>query len=130
MRLPLDTPVFLWAVTGSSNLKAAQRRVIQDADEVFVSAASIWEIAIKTRLGKLKADSRELATAIESCGFTELPVRALHAAAVDAIPLHHNDPFDHLLIAQAMSEPLRLMTADAVLARYTDLVLMIPKPLI
>ena len=125
MRLLLDTHVFLWAVSGSSNLRAAHRRVIQDADEVYVSAASIWEISIKTRLGKLKADSHELAAAIESSGFIELPVRAVHAAAVEALPLHHTDPFDHLLIAQAMSEPLRLMTADAVLARYTDLVFMI-----
>lgn len=125
MRILLDTHVFLWAVSGSSNLKAAQRRVIQDAEQVFVSAASIWEISIKTRLGKLKAESHELAAAIRGSGFTELPVRAVHAAAVEKITLHHNDPFDHLLIAQAMSEPLRLMTADALLAQYTDLVLLI-----
>jgi PIN domain nuclease of toxin-antitoxin system len=125
MRLLLDTHVFLWAVSGSSHLKATQRRVIQDADEVFVSAASIWEVAIKTRLGRLKADSHELAAAIMSSGFSELPVRAVHAAAVKTIALHHNDPFDHLLIAQAMTEPLRLMTADAMLARYTDLVFVI-----
>ena len=88
-----------------------------------MSAASIWEVAIKVRLGKLEADPYALAAAIEPSGFIELPVRAVHAAGVAALALHHHDPFDRLLLAQALAEPLRLLTADAVLSQYSDLVL-------
>lgn len=82
MRLLLDTHIFLWAVAGSPLLKPATRRLIEEADEVYVSAASIWEVAIKTRLGKLDADPHELAAAIAASGFIELPVSAMHAAGV------------------------------------------------
>ena len=82
MRLPLDTHSFLWAVAGSRLLKPAVRRLIESADEVYVSAASIWEVAIKARLGKIHADPRELTAAIKASGFVELPVSALHAAGV------------------------------------------------
>ncbi|MCX7212765.1 MAG: type II toxin-antitoxin system VapC family toxin [Burkholderiales bacterium] len=125
MRLLLDTHVFLWAVAGSRLLKPAARRLIEDADEVFVSAASIWEIAIKARLGKIKADPSELAAAINTSGFVELPVSTVHAAGVARLALHHNDPFDRLLISQALAEPLRLVTVDAVLTQYSDIVLLI-----
>lgn len=125
MRLLLDTHVFLWAVAGSPLLKPAARRIIESADQVHVSAASIWEVAIKARLGKIEADPCELVDAIEASGFVELPVRAAHAAGVAQLVLHHNDPFDRLLIAQAMAEPLKLLTADALLARYGDLVLLV-----
>lgn len=125
MRLLLDTHVFLWAVAASPLLKPAARRLIEAADEVYVSAASIWEAAIKARLGKLVADPHELAAAIEPSGFIELPVRASHAAGVGALQLHHNDPFDRLLLAQALAEPLRLVTSDAVLAQYSELVILV-----
>ena len=125
MRILLDTHIFLWAVAGSRLLKPAARRAIQSADQVYVSAASIWEVAVKTRLGKIKADPNELVAAIEASGFVELPVRAAHAAGVAGLALHHNDPFDRLLIAQAIAEPLRLLTADAALARYSDLVTLV-----
>jgi PIN domain nuclease of toxin-antitoxin system len=125
MRLLLDTHVFLWAVTGSRLLNADARRLIEAAEEVYVSAASIWEVAIKARLGKIEADPLELAAAIETSGFLELPVKAVHAAGVARLELHHNDPFDRLLIAQALAEPLKLVTADAVLAQYSDVVLVI-----
>ena len=111
--------------SGSTLLKAPARRLIESADEVYVSAASIWEIAIKARLGRIDADPHELAAAIEPSGFLELPVRAAHAAGVRQLALHHRDPFDHLLIAQALSEPLRLLTADALLTQYSDLVLVV-----
>ncbi len=124
MRLLLDTHVFLWAVAGSASLKPAARRLIEEAEEVYVSAASIWEIAIKARLGKLKADPTELAAAIAPSGFLELPVSAAHAARVASLERHHDDPFDRLLIAQALTEPLRLMTVDKALAPYSDLVLL------
>lgn len=125
MRLLLDTHVFLWAVAGSTLLKPATRRALESADQVFVSAASIWEIAIKSRLGKIRADPDELAKAIEASGFFELQIKASHAAGVAKLKLHHGDPFDRLLIAQAITEPLRLLTADAVLAQYSDVVMLI-----
>ena len=125
MRLLLGTHIYLWAVAGSSQLKPAARRLIESADEVYVSAASIWEVAIKSRLGKLDADAHELAAAIEPSGFIELPVRASHVAGVGILELHHNDPFDRLLLSQALAEPLRLVTADAVLAKYSDIVLLV-----
>ena len=122
MRLLLDTHIFIWAVIGSTSLSAQARRTIENAEAVFVSAASIWEIAIKARLGKIKADPNALVAAIDQSGFLDLPVSVLHAAGVARLPALHNDPFDRLLIAQAMLEPLRFLTADASLRPYTDLV--------
>ena len=124
MRLLLDTHILLWAVTGSASLKPAARQVIVTADRVYVSAASIWEVAIKSRLGKIDVDLGQLVAAIESSGFEELPVRAVHAIGVAGLAPHHNDPFDRLLIAQAMAEPLHFLTADAVLAQYSELVML------
>jgi PIN domain nuclease of toxin-antitoxin system len=118
MRLLLDTHVFLWVVTGSRDLKAAARKYLGAAQAVYVSAASIWEIAIKSRLGKIEGDPEALAAMIEASGFLELPVTARHAAAVAKLPLHHADPFDRLLLAQAFSEPLRLVSADRALIPY------------
>jgi PIN domain nuclease of toxin-antitoxin system len=125
MRLLLDTHVFLWAVAGSPRLKPAARRLIEDAQEVYVSAASIWEAAIKAGIGKLQADPLELEQAISASGFIELPVRAHHVAGVTRLPAHHGDPFDRLLVAQAIAEPLRLVTADEALVRYSDLVVLV-----
>ncbi len=118
MRLLLDTHVFLWAVTANRSLKSSAQEFLSKADAVYVSAASIWEIAIKARLGKIEADVGSLADAIEGSGFQELPVSARHAAAVAKLPLHHRDPFDRLLLAQAFSEPLRFVTVDGALAAY------------
>ena len=125
MRLLLDTHVFLWAVAGSARLKPAHRRLIESADEVHVSAASIWEVAIQLRLGKVEADPQALVEAIGASGFLPLAVKPAHAAAVTSLPDHHEDPFDRLLVAQALTEPLRLLTADAALAAYSDLVMLL-----
>ena len=125
MRLLLDTPIFLWAVAGSPRLKPATRRVLESAQQVYVSAASLWEVAIKAKLGKIHADPLELAAAIELSGFVELAVSSAHAAGVARLASHHGDPFGRLLIAQAVAEPLRLLTADALLAQYSDLVLLV-----
>jgi PIN domain nuclease of toxin-antitoxin system len=122
MRLLLDTHIFLWAVVGSPSLKAKARQTIAAADAVHVSAASIWEIAIKARLGKIAAEPDALVSAIDESGFIELPVQARHAAAVARLPSLHGDPFDRLLIAQAITEPLRLLTADSTLVPYSELV--------
>lgn len=122
MRLLLDTHLFLWAVAGSPQLKPAAKRIIDAADKVHISAASLWEIAIKASLGKIDANAGEMLAAIDASGFVELPVTAAHAAAVAQLPLHHRDPFDRLLIAQCISEPLRFLTADGILGQYSDLV--------
>lgn len=97
--------------------------MILSADKVFVSAASIWEICTKAALGKIEVDVDALVAEINAAGFRELPVTAAHAAAVRALPDIHRDPFDRILVAQALTEPLRLMTVDDDVARYTDLVI-------
>ncbi|HFT8010355.1 TPA: type II toxin-antitoxin system VapC family toxin [Burkholderia cenocepacia] len=123
MRLLLDTHVYLWAVLDDRKLSQHARQLIMDADEVFVSAATIWEASIKAGLGKLNVDVDDLVTEISAAGFVELPVRVAHAALVRDLPDIHRDPFDRLLVAQAMLEPLRLVTADGHLAKYTNLVI-------
>jgi len=107
----------------SEKLTAQARQIMLDADEVFVSAASIWEIAIKTKLGRLEGNPKEFVAAIDQSGFRELVISARHAAAVYVLPFHHRDPFDRLLIAQAITEPLRLLTADSILGQYSELVM-------
>jgi len=123
MRLLLDTHVYLWSVMDDRKLTKAARKLILDADDVFVSSASIWEASIKAGLGKLDVDVNLLVSEIEASGFSELPVRAVHAALVRDLPDIHRDPFDRLLIAQALSEPLRLVTSDGHLSKYTELVI-------
>lgn len=122
MRLLLDTHLLLWVVTDSPKLSRAGRVAIESADEVYVSAASLWEIAIKVGLRRLPIDMGRLAATIDVSGFLELYVTAEHAALVAQLPHHHRDPFDRLLIAQAMTEPLVLLTADSQLAQYSDVV--------
>lgn len=127
-RILLDTHLLLWAVAEPRKLPAAARRRIEEAD-VFVSAASLWEVSIKAALGKLTADPAELLAEIEPAGFTLLPITGEHAAAVAKLPPVHADPFDRMLVAQAKTEPLLLVTNDAVLTGYGDCVeLMAAKP--
>ena len=122
MRMLLDTQVYLWFLEDSRKLGKLPRRLIAEADEVLVSSASIWEAAIKAGIGKLGIAADDIVAGIRASGFVELPVLARHAATVQALPHHHRDPFDRLLIAQAITEPLRLITADAMLKQYSDLV--------
>lgn len=121
MRLLLDTHVLLWALADPGRLPAAARALIEDAEnEVFFSAASLWEIAIKSTLGRadFAADAEEVLAAMPEAGFAELPVRARHAVEVSRLPQIHKDPFDRMLIAQARAEPMVLLTNDALLAGY------------
>jgi len=97
-RILLDNHLLLWAVSEPRNLPAEARRSI-DESEVFVSAASIWEVGIKAALGTLAADPSQLAAEIEPAGFKLLPVTGHHAAAVALLPAFHNDPFDRMLVA-------------------------------
>jgi PIN domain nuclease of toxin-antitoxin system len=121
VRLLLDTQVYLWYLADSRKLSAKARSEIASAEDVLVSAASIWEAAVKVAIGKLDAVPDDL-VAVGASGFSELPVSARHAARVVTLPRHHRDPFARLLVAQAIHEPLHLLTADAALRRYSELV--------
>jgi PIN domain nuclease of toxin-antitoxin system len=125
VRLLLDTHIYLWLTAGDSRLNARAKEVLEGAERVFISAATIWEIAIKVRLGKLTADPEQLITEIQKNGFEELPVLSRHAKEVARLPRHHGDPFDLLLVAQAITEPMHLLTADERLAAYSELVIAI-----
>ena len=122
MRLLLDTPLYLWFLADSPRMSSGARAAIEGADIVFVSAASIWEATIKEGLGKLEGDVERIAREIAGTGFTELPVTVRHASRVARLPPLHRDPFDRLLVAQALEESVRLLTADPLLAGYSDLV--------
>jgi PIN domain nuclease of toxin-antitoxin system len=128
MRLLLDTHVLLWALGEPTRTNAGTQALLEDpTNEVLFSAASIWEIAIKAQLGHADFAVRpeEIARAARDTGFTELLVRADAAAQVFDLPLHHRDPFDRLLVAQAMVEPMRLYTADPLLPPYSEMVTLI-----
>ena len=116
-RLLLDTHVFLWWKEDSTSLARAAREAISNADVVFVSAASAWEIAIKSALGRIRLPAA-LAEGVNESGFVELPVGFSHAAAVELLPMHHNDPFDRMLIAQSTVERLVIVTHDRAMEPY------------
>ena len=118
----LDTHIYLWWLTDSRYLSKKAKNWIKEADEVYISSASIWEAGIKIRLGKLDADLNELVEAIETEGFIQLPITFKHAQAVSDLIDHHKDPFDRMLIAQALCEPLRFLTADKNLKEYSELI--------
>jgi PIN domain nuclease of toxin-antitoxin system len=121
MRVLVDTHLLLWALSSPSKLsKRARQRI--DTSDVFASAASIWEISIKSALGKLEADPAEVLAGIEPAGFNHLDVVGLHAAQVVKLPPIHKDPFDRLLVAQARVEPMILLTDDELLGGYGDFV--------
>jgi PIN domain nuclease of toxin-antitoxin system len=116
VNLLLDTHVLIWWDEGRP-LAAAARQAIEGADSVYVSAASAWEVAIKIGLGRLRP-TRTVQEAVEESGFLELPITVRHAERVAALPAHHRDPFDRLLVAQAEVEGLTLVTRDPVFGRY------------
>lgn len=131
MRLLLDTHIALWAVTGNKRLSVNASRLIDDTTNgKYVSAASIWEIAIKFALrrehpGDMPMSAGDAKIEFDLANFRSLEVTDAHAAAVETLPLLHGDPFDRLLIAQALTEPLRLLTADTRLADYGAIILMV-----
>ena len=122
MRLLLDTHIFLWYLVASRKLSKPVLNRIEMADVVFISAATIWEAGIKIKQGRLEANIDDLYEGIASSGFVELPISARHSVIAANLPEHHRDPFDRMLIAQAMSEPLKLLTADVLLQQYSELV--------
>lgn len=128
MVLLLDTHVLLWTLDAPERLPQGIAAQIESPETtVYFSAASIWEIAIKTALGKIdfRYSPEDIAQAAKSTGFVELPVSAAHGAKVANLPLHHRDPFDRLLIAQVLLLPAQLLTADSILVPYSELVRLI-----
>ena len=129
MRLLLDTHILLWWVTGDRKLpKALSNRITSSENEVSVSAATFWEIAIKQRLGRIDLDLEELLAAVNADGFRELPVRVAHTLRLGELPDSHRDPFDRLLIAQSIAEAMRLVTRDDQILSYAGLAGFDPLP--
>lgn len=126
MNLLLDTHVALWAIADSPRLTSDARRLIESPRAtVWVSVASIWEIAIKHSLGRgdMPVSGEDALGYFRDSGYRLLAIEAEHAAAVGTLAPHHQDPFDRLLVAQALVEPMRLMTHDATVARYSDTII-------
>jgi PIN domain nuclease of toxin-antitoxin system len=126
LRLLLDTHVLLWALIEPKRLSAEIQELLENPEhEVLFSAASIWEMSIKAALCRadFQVAPATIVEAARATGFIELPVRAAAALKVAALPHHHRDPFDRLLVAQAMTEPAALYTADAKLCAYSELVM-------
>lgn len=124
MKLLLDTHAFLWWQEDSKRLGADARRAIARADTVWISAASAWEVAVKVALGKLRVPG-PFADAVEASQFSGLPIGFEHAALVGRLPRHHGDPFDRMLIAQAIVEGATVVTHDAQFEAYAVPVLMV-----
>ena len=123
MRLLLDTHVLLWALAAPSRLAKDVTAQLRDPEvEVAYSAISIAEIAIKAAQGRIDASPDRILEGAKRSGFRELALTGRHAARLASLPAHHRDPFDRLLVAQALEEPARLLTADRRLAAYSELV--------
>jgi PIN domain nuclease of toxin-antitoxin system len=118
MNLLLDTHILLWWLDDPAQLSEAARTAIgDDANVVFVSAATAWEIVIKQGLGKLDAPDN-LDEVLRECRFTPLPITIAHALAVQSLPMHHRDPFDRMLVAQAAAERMTIVTRDPKVLEY------------
>ena len=125
MRLLVDTHLLLWAAARSRRLSREARQLLENPrNDVYFSAASLWEIAIKLALRRadFRIDLGRLRSVLPEMGFQELPVTGVHAERLASLPPLHKDPFDRMLVAQAQSEPLVLLTNDTALAGYGDLV--------
>ena len=119
MNLLLDTHTLLWWLADDARLSARARDLISDpVNQVAVSAVSGWEIAIKQSLGKLDVDPNRVLEEVQNNGFEQLHVSFKHGLAAGALPAHHRDPFDRMLIAQAQCERLRLLSIDGVFSGY------------
>jgi PIN domain nuclease of toxin-antitoxin system len=128
VNLLLDTHVALWAITDSPRLTEKARALIQaSTTTVWISAASVWEIAIKRSMGRgdMPVSSQDAVGYFKDSGYRFLSIDVEHTIAVESLPAHHQDPFDRILVAQALVEPMRLMTHDPQVARYSDTVIQI-----
>ncbi len=122
MKPLLDTHTLLWFIAGSSQLSRTARTLIEDgANEKYVSIASLWEIAVKISIGKMSLTAPFevlFPHQLESNGFELLPVNINHTSVITSLPLHHRDPFDRILVAQAITEKMDLVSADKVFDNY------------
>ena len=121
MKILLDTHLILWAAGFPDELPVEARQIIEDeSNELFFSAASIWEIAIKASLQKVnfQIDVRVLRRNLLDNGYIELPIESAHAVFIQSLPLLHKDPFDRILVAQATEEGITLLTSDVMVAQY------------
>ena len=128
LNLLLDTYVALWAITDHPGLSSSARTLIESPKaSVWVSVVSLWEIAIKHALnrGRMPVSSQDAALYFRESGYQLLSIETEHVIAVEELPSCHRDPFDRMLVAQALIEPMRLLTHDAVIARYSDTIIRI-----
>lgn len=128
MRLLLDTHIALWAITDNPKLPPQARALIlAPENEIYVSAASVWEISIKHALGRhtIPISGEEARRYFAEAGYIALPISDQHAAATESLPPLHADPFDRILVAQALTEPLKLVTHDATVAAYSNSILLV-----
>jgi PIN domain nuclease of toxin-antitoxin system len=126
VNLLLDTHVALWAITDSPRLSPKARELIESPKSIiWISAASVWEIAIKRSLARrnMPVSGQDAVRYFQKSGYRFLSIEVEHTIAVEALPAHHQDPFDRLLVAQALVEPMRLITHDPLLARYSDTII-------
>lgn len=128
MNLLLDTHIALWAITDSEKLAQKARDLIESPKAtVWVSSATIWEIAIKHSMGRgdMPVSGKDALRYFSESGYRLLPIEAEHAVAVEELPAHHYDPFDRILVAQSLVEPMRLVTHDSLVARYSDTIILV-----
>jgi PIN domain nuclease of toxin-antitoxin system len=118
MRVLLDTHVYIWRLSNNRRLPAHIRNSIDRAQQVYVSTATIWELSIKSARGKLEPSGEHAIDALDKQPFIVLPVQLKHAKAVRNMPDLHRDPFDRVLVAQALTEDLRFLTVDSELSDY------------
>jgi PIN domain nuclease of toxin-antitoxin system len=121
----LDTNVLLWYFWGSDRIDSIKDLLASEEANVFISVVSLWEIMIKVRAGKLDINLDELRSFAEKYAFSELPVTGDYIKAYLELPSLHRDPFDHMLLAQAITCPMRLITGDSPLAAYSSLVMVV-----
>lgn len=125
MRVLLDTHILLWSLNDDPRLSSKALRLIENAADVYVSAATFWEMAIKVSMGKLDVDLDEIRDHCLESGFIQLPITSEHAIAVKELEPHHKDPFDQLIVATAISEPMKLLTSDPQVAHYSPLAILV-----
>lgn len=119
MKFLLDTHALLWWLADDNQLGRRARELVEDpGNDILISMVSLWEIAVKTRIGKLRADIGEITGAVQQEGFTLLDIAMTHLLTLAGLPMHHRDPFDHLLIAQAITEDATFISEDRNTARY------------
>ena len=121
----LDTNVFLWYFCGTKRIDSIKQLIESEETDIFISSISFWEIALKMRSGKLTVNLEQLHSHAEEHAFIELPITSKYMKAYLELPDLHKDPFDHMLLAQAIYSPMRLITGDSFLAEYSSLVMVV-----